>query len=172
MTVYCDTRQQKGKHTNIDGWFDRNEVEYEYKKLDFGDYMTDGSNISVDTKRNMQEVACNCGRDHARFVREIKRANEAGYQLVVLVEAMGYRDVHDVARWINRVCARCDRRRLGYCNPNFGGGCSAGHRKPITGPTLARIMESLEQRHNVRFEFCHPAHTARRICEILGVMTK
>ena len=170
--IYCDTRQQAGKHKNIDGWFEQHKIPYEYKKLDFGDYMVDGSNISVDTKRSMQEVCGNCGRDHARFVREIERARSAGYRLVILVEACGYYSVRDVAKWTNKVCRNCEKRRKGFCNPVSSMGCSARHRKPMTGATLSRIMETLEREHGVRFEFCHPMHTAARICELLGVEYK
>ena len=169
LKIYCDTRQQKGKHENIDRWFERHGVEYEYRKLDFGDYMTDGSNISIDTKRNVQEVAGNCGKDHARFAREMERAREAGYRLVILVETPKYKQVSDIAGWTNRVCARCQKKRMGYCNPKQSIGCSAGHRKPMTGATLARIMKSMESNHGSKFEFCHPAHTARFICDLLGV---
>lgn len=172
MTIYCDTRQQKGKHKNIDGWFERHGVPYEYKKLDFGDYSIDGSNVSIDTKRSMQEVAGNCGHDHKRFVREMERARTAGYRLVILIEACGYHSISDVARWTNNVCKRCEKKRMGFCNPLHSIGCTAGHKKPITGPTLAKIMKTLELNHGVRFEFCHPMHTARRICELLGVKYK
>ena len=37
------------------------------------------------------------------------------------------------------------------------------------GPTLAKIMLRLESDYGCRFEFCHPARSARRICELLGV---
>ena len=39
-TIYEDTRQQAGKHENIDRWFRNHGVEYEYRKLDAGDYAT------------------------------------------------------------------------------------------------------------------------------------
>lgn len=34
--------------------------------LPFGDYMLEGSNISIDTKKDVQEVAGNLGKQHAR----------------------------------------------------------------------------------------------------------
>jgi hypothetical protein len=42
-------------------------------------------------------------------------------------------------------------------------------RKPVQGPQLAKSMATLEQRYGVRFEFCHSMHSAKRICELLGV---
>lgn len=167
--LLCDTRQHAGKHANIDGWLDRHGVPYEYRKLDFGDYMVEGSNVSVDTKRDMAEVCGNCGRDHARFVREMERARAAGYRLVILTEASGYHDLHDVAGWTNSVCRRCERRRMGTCDPAVSMGCAEHRHKPMQGATLARTMRTLEANHGVRFEFCHPMHTAARICELLGL---
>lgn len=38
----------------------------------------------------------------------------------------------------------------------------------MQGPTLARILSSMERRHNVVFEFVSKRDAARRICELLG----
>lgn len=174
MRLLEDSRQQIAhgdKHLNKHRWWEGHGVEVERVKLDFGDYMVEGSNISVDTKRNIQEVAGNLGREHARFVREIERANQAGYLLVVLVETGGkYKAVDDIGQWTSTVCLRCQRRRMGYCNPKMSMGCAAHHgHKPMQGATVVKIMRRLEEKHQVRFEVCHPAHSAQRICDILGV---
>lgn len=164
-TVWCDTRQQKGKHTNIDRWFDSHGVEYEYRKLDYGDYMREGSNISVDTKKDIQEVAGNVGRDHARFVRECERAAEAGYHLVILVE--GVADGGKALRageWVSGVCKRCHK-----CKPELTKGCRRYGRKPLQGKALASIIAGIEDNHGVEFRFCRRDQTAKVICEILGV---
>lgn len=168
--IICDTRQQRGKHQNIDEWFDAHGVPYEYRKVDAGDYVTDGSNVAVDTKQGLSEVAGNLGRDHARFARECDRAREAGYRLVILVECGApYRSIDDAERWVNDVCRRCELRRLGHCDPLHGGGCRRFRSRPMPGQTLARIMRSMERDHACRFEFCDRRSTARRICELLGV---
>lgn len=170
MTVYCDTRQQKGKHTNIDGWFDRHGVEYAYQKLDFGDYMTDGSNVSVDTKKGIEELAGDIGRDHARFVRELDRAAEAGYRLVVLVEtARPICEIDDVAGYVAKPCRMCEKRRWGGCSPVSTMRCTRYRSKPMQGGTIVRMLHTLESKHQVRFEFIHPSSAARRICDLLGV---
>jgi hypothetical protein len=168
--ILIDTRQKIGKHENIDGWLDAHGIPYEYRKLDFGDYMVDGSNVSVDTKQGLAEVAMDVGRDHDRFVREMERAREAGCRLVVLVECGApYRSIESVARWTNDACRRCEWYRRLLCDPNAAGRCRKYHGKPIKGQTVARIMATLEERHGCRFEFVHPKGTARRICELLGV---
>ena len=166
-----DTRQQDGKHDNIERWMVAHGVDFAPRAaaLPFGDYMLDGSNISVDTKQDLQEVAGNLGRDHARFVRECERARAEGYRLVILIEQRGYGSVADVAGWTNRVCVRCQHRKWRRCDPSTSKGCVAKRCKPMTGATLAKIMAKVEEDHGVRFEFCAPTSTARRICEILGV---
>lgn len=169
--IIADTRQQAGRHTNIDRWFDRHGVTYEYRKVDAGDYIrADGlSNRSIDTKKGIAEVAGNVGRDHDRLVREIERANDAGYRLIFLIEARGYHEIWDVARWVAVPCQRCQRRRMGYCDPRTSMRCATHKRKPMQGPQVARIMQGIARDHGCIWAFCDPASTGRMICEFLGV---
>lgn len=164
--IWCDTRQQKGKHRHVDGWFEARGVPFEYRKLDFGDYArADGaSNVAVDTKKDVAEVAGNVGRDHARFARECDRAREAGWRLVVLVEEHPeYNDRAALSTWVSGACRRCRR-----CDPRSDA-CRRYRFKPMQGGPLAKIVAGLERNHGVRFEFCSRRDTARRICELLGV---
>lgn len=164
--IICDTRQQAGKHEHVDRWFERHGVDFEYRKLDFGDYMTEGSNVSVDTKKDMAELASNLGKDHARFVRECERARSVGHRLIILVEAGDrYNDAAEVARWLSPVCLRCRR-----CNPREAATrCTRFKRKPMQGRQLLSIMAGMEKNHGVWFSFCDRRKTARTICELLGV---
>ena len=164
--IQIDTRQQVGKHTNIDSWFDSHGIEYFYQKLDFGDYaeVDNGGNIVVDSKQDMQEVAGNVGHDHARFVRECDRAAEAGYRLYILVEEHPeYADRDLLATWVSGVCRRCRK-----CDP-LESKCVARRFKPLNGPTLRKIIDRIEYDHGARFLFCDKRDTARVICELLGV---
>ena len=171
--LYCDTRQHAGKHDAKMRWWEAHGVDTEVRKLDFGDYMTDGSNISIDTKRGVAELAQNVRRDHARFRREIERANEAGCRLVVLVENTdGITRVADVRSWRNPHCRSCKVRRHAGCDPMASTGGCARHRtvKPIQGPQLAKTLGTMEERYGVEFAFCRPQDAARIICERLGVL--
>lgn len=174
MIVYIDTRQQRGKHDVKHAWFAAHGVDTERKTLDFGDYMVDGSNISIDTKRDIDEIAKNInGRGHDRFKRECIRARDAGYRLVILVENRdNVHSVSDLAGWTNGHCAACAERKRDRCDPHDNSGkCSKhGTRKPIQGERLARAMSTMSERYGVRFEFCEPKESARIICELLGVM--
>ena len=53
MTLLCDTRQQKGKHKNIEQYCKRNGIEMINKCLSVGDYAFPGGKISVDTKQDL-----------------------------------------------------------------------------------------------------------------------
>lgn len=168
-----DSRQQVhhgDKHANKHRWWDAHGVGVVRAKLDVGDYCAFGSNVTVDTKKGLTETAACCGRDHARFAREMDRARGAGFRLVVLIETGGpYHEVPDVSRWVGVACRRCEHRRYGRCDPVSSMSCRRWRSKPLQGATLAKIMRGMERDHDCRFELCHPAHTARRICELLGV---
>ena len=171
--IMIDTRQHAGKHSIKDGWWASHGVSTIRTKLDFGDYMAEGSNVSVDTKRSIAEIAQNInGRNHDRFKRECVRARDAGCRLVILVENRdGAESALDVNKWMNDHCRACGIRRQGGCSPWDASSKCAKHgtRKPIQGPRLAKAMSTMEERYGVRFMFCHPRDTARIICELLGV---
>ena len=86
--IYEDTRQQVhdgDKHAAKHEWWAAHGVEVERRKLDFGDYMAEGSNRSIDTKRDIYEMMANIGSGYRRIDHECARAREAGYRLVFLV---------------------------------------------------------------------------------------
>ena len=174
--IYEDTRQQThhgDKHAAKHAWWAEHGVEIERRKLDTGDYMTDGSNVTVDTKRGIDELAQNInGRNHERFKNECVRARDNGLLLVVLVECtQGYGNATDVAAWTNGHCLACSYRHKRACNPRDAHGKCPRHgtRKPIQGPRLSKALFTMSKRYKVRFEFCHPRDAARRVCELLGV---
>lgn len=170
QVLWEDTRQQADKHRVKNAWWEAHGVEVQRRKLDFGDYMRDGSNISIDTKKGLEEVAMDVGRDHRRFVAEMDRAREAGCRLIVLVETAGpYHEIDDAMKWTNKACRMCELRRFGTCDPVGCMRCRKFRRKPLQGGTVAKMMRTLEEDHDVRFVFCHPRSTARTICEILGI---
>lgn len=171
-----DTRQQVhggvDKHAAKHRWWAAHGVEVVRRKLDFGDYMTPGSNYSIDTKRNMAEIAQNInGKNHQRFREECKRAQEAGCRLVVLVENTdGYHCLANVNAWTNTHCRHCIHYKRHACDPRRAGRCARhGTPKPIQGDRLAKAMATMQERYGVRFEFCAPKESARIVCELLGV---
>lgn len=167
-SIQIDTRQQSHKHDHVDGWLKNHGIEYFYKKLDFGDYASvgNGGNVSVDTKQDLDELAGNLGREHARFSRECQRAIAAGYRLVVLVECgERYGDADVLGRWLGRACRKCRR-----CDPLDPSTICARYRaKPMNGSRMLPIMAGLERKYGTRFMFCDKRDTARTICDLLGV---
>ena len=53
MILLCDTRQQKGKHKNIEQYCKRHGIALVRQKLNVGDYMIPGGKISCDTKQDL-----------------------------------------------------------------------------------------------------------------------
>ena len=168
MQIIEDTRQQEGRHRHVAAWMRAHGVDFapRARALPYGDYMREGSNISIDTKKDLDELAGNLGREHARFARECDRARADGYRLVVLTEAgERYNDVAELSRWLGYACRKC--RRCDPADPSSR--CTRYRTKPMHGALLASIMAGMERDHGVHFYFCDRRDTARSICEILGV---
>lgn len=171
-----DSRQQVhdgDKHAAKHAWWAAHGVEVERTALKFGDYMTDGSNVAVDTKRDLYELLGNLGADYRRIDHECARAREAGYRLVFLVECgEKYADPVELSKVRARFCLKCNHGQAGRCDPTReGSGCikRGGRHKPFQGYQLAPRMKVLALKHGARFEFCNPSESAQRICELLGV---
>lgn len=164
--IYVDSRQQAGKHAEKHGWLVAHGIDLVRRKLDEGDYQTDGSNVTVDTKAHMDELAANVTRDHARFARECDRAAARGYRLVVLTE-----EDTDPWEWTNGRCRTCPVRVRLCCHPRQKGeACGRyGTAKPTQGNTLAKSVKSMAESHGTVFDFCPKRDTGRKICEWLGV---
>ena len=149
MTIIEDTRQKSGMHELKHQHFEEMGVELVRNMLPFGDYALPPT-ISVDTKADMAEIASNIGSDHQRFKRECIAARDAGCQLIILVENTdGIACVADVHKWVNP--EQIYRPRA------------------ITGERLQKAMLTMSERYGVRFEFCEPEQSAKRIMELLGV---
>lgn len=149
MHLIEDSRQQAGKHEVKHSHFEEMGVRLIRCKLPFGDYSTI-PRISVDTKANMAEIAQNIGIDHKRFKNECIAAKDAGCQLIILVENTdGIQKVEDVHKWVN---------------PDI-----VYRPKAITGERLQKAMQTMSERYGVKFEFCNPEQSAKRIIELLEV---
>lgn len=118
-------------------------------KLPFGDYALLPP-VSIDTKASMDEIAGNiCGAEHRRFINECKAAKNAGTQLIILIENnLGITDLSQVHTWVNP--------RVVY-SP-----------KAVQGNRLQKAMETISQRYGVKFMFCAPEESAKKIMELLS----
>lgn len=149
MLILEDTRQQAKKHETKHKWFAENDIKVERCRLYVGDYtLPTNQSICIDTKRDLQELAQNVCQQHERFRSELVRAQEAGIHLIVLCEHGGnIKSLEDVYFWQN------PRRKT-----------SPG---AISGQRLFKILNTMQNKYGVRFEFCDKRQTGRKIVEIL-----
>ena len=168
MIILEDSRQQARKHDNKHRYFAEAGIEVRRTKLYVGDYTlpTDQS-ICVDTKKDIQELVTDVVQDHERFRAECVRAQEAGIQLVILVEDIGgyadrqhkvfnrpVKNLDDLFQWANpRLFIRKDGKQK--------------YPKATRGSQLAKICMTMQKKYGVRFEFCLPVESGRRVVEIL-----
>lgn len=145
--LICDSKEKKNEH--ILRYFDRHGIDYKIRKLDVGDYMFEGGTISVDTKRSVDELASNMlnRNDHARFLREAKRAADSGIKLIVLLETSKYKAIPDLREWRSK----------------YSG---------ITGRALMDAIYKTHISYGVEFMFAPKVSTGRRILEILSMEDK
>ena len=144
----CDSRERKNEH--ILRYFDRHGIDYEIRKLDVGDYMLEGNDtISVDRKASVDELASNMlnRNDHARFLREAKRAADSGIKLIVLLETSKYKSIPDLREWRSK----------------YSG---------ISGRSLMDAIYKTHISYGVEFMFAPKVSTGRRILEILSMEDK
>ena len=146
--LIVDSREKWTQAGNADrhlkSYFERHGIEYRVEALDVGDYMIEGGKISVDRKQNLDELAKNLTNreDHARFMREVRRAYAARITLIVLIEQRGINGTNDVLRWRSK-------------------------HSPVTGAAIVREMFRIRMAYGVKFLFCDKLSTGRRIMEIL-----
>ena len=147
MVIIEDTRQQAGKHEKKHNSFDAEGVAVFRSKLPVGDYAAAPS-VAVDTKAGLLEIATNlCGNiaEQQRFARECKNARALGCRLVFLIETGKYKSPRDM----------------------IGHNIKLKNGRTIPGEQLFRAMTLTAERYGVKFEFCAPSESGRRIVEIL-----
>ncbi len=153
--IIQDTREQKGKHKNIEKYCSDNGILLRRECLGIGDYTlpTDRS-IAIDVKKDMYEIAGNlCSADHERFRNECIKAKQYGCKLYVLVEEPNINGLRDV---------------IGWQSDTIKSGKQKGKPKTaVKGLTLARTMSTMQVKYGVKFLFCSKDETGRIIEDIL-----
>lgn len=154
--LLIDTRQQDGKHRRKHDYFASVPgLTTMRTKVTVGDYMLVGGTISVDTKRNVLELAQDIDHEHDRFRKECETARDLGIELVVLVENDdGIMTLDMLPAWEN------PRRSINQ---------RKGLKPPIDGRRLYKACMTMSDRYGVRFEFCTPAAAGPRVLQLLGL---
>jgi hypothetical protein len=150
MICQIDSREKARAIQKILAEFENQGIKHFVSKLPVGDYMNlDNPKVVVDRKQGLPEVAVNVGQDHARFKRELERAQEYGIHLIFLVEHGGsIKTLEDVQNWVN---------------PRL-----KEHPLALTGPRLYRIMLTMQNKYGIEWLFCSKKDTGKRIIELLS----
>jgi len=150
MICQIDSREKARAIQKIVAEFDRQGIKHFVSKLPIGDYMNyDNPRMVVDRKQSLAEVAVNVGQDHARFKRELERAQEFGIGLIFLVEHGGSIKTLDDVR--------------GWNNPRL-----KNHPLALSGERLYKIMLTIQNKYGIAWEFCDKRCTGKRIIELLS----
>lgn len=148
MVIFEDTRNQAGKHRNIEKYCKEKGIEIIRQALCVGDYMISNSGaVCVDTKQDVAELAGNIFQDHERFREECERAQRCGIQLVVLVEEVLPGGL--LENW---------RSPLGR---------DGRPRHRFDPATLKKAMLTMQEKYGVKFRFCDGRSTGRVLMEYL-----
>lgn len=149
MVILEDTRQQEGKHKNIDTYFSRCKIDVARCCLYVGDYtIANDQSRAVDTKQDVLEISKDImSSDHERFRRECERAMAAGIKLLVLIEEQ-----------------LPDGGLINWQSPTDSRGRAL---TTVKGESLRRAMLTMTMKYGVRFRFCDSRQTGRLIVEYL-----
>lgn len=168
MIILEDTRQQSGKHTNKESYFQKNGIEVKRTKLYVGDYtLPTNQSICIDTKQDIGELISDLVDQHDRFRGECLRAQEAGIKLIILVEHDGewcdykktiwnkpVRKLEDLAQWRNpRAFIFRNGKQL--------------YPRATKGVTLLKMCSTMQKKYGVEFQFCESGVCGKRIVELL-----
>lgn len=155
MAIFVhDTRDKAGKHKNLDDYLVSQGHQIVRSKLYVGDItLLNDQRICIDLKRNLAEVVVNVTQQHERFIREIKRAQDANIKLIFLVEHGGsVKTLCDVPKWEN------PRLKVSPL--------------AVSGERLFKIMYTMMQKYNIEWEFCDKRCTGKKVLELLGADEK
>ena len=133
--------------------------------LDFGDYVVSTSNIVIDTKKDVDELSLDVGKDHARLRCAIDQGGGLGLPPRRSHRAAPeYNDRENLRHWSGYVCRKCRK-----CDPNGGDHRRTRKYTPMHGARLAKILDKLEENHGAKFVFCSKSKSAQVICDMMGI---
>ena len=150
MVLLEDTRNQAGKHKNIETYCKQAGIEIIRTKLLVGDYMLTGpesGGISVDTKYGVPELASNVFQEHERFREECEKAQRCGIQLIVLTEEV------------------LPHGRIDHWRSPMGR--DGLPRYKFDPEKLRKAMITMQDKYQVKFRFCDGRSTGKILLEYL-----
>lgn len=153
--ILVDSREKQNQHILND--FYRAKVQFLDKQpLKFGDYLNHEKKVVIERKRDLIEFAGNCGKNHARFKRELEKCRAAGYKMYILIEQpMKY---EDLPKWKNPRAYSVKKIINGKVR-EF---------KPMSGYQIKAICDSWKAQYNITFIFCNKKSSAYIIYNLLS----
>lgn len=120
--------------------------------------------VSVDTKKDCNELYQDLIQDHARFSDSCFLAQNNNIQLYILVENKdGVTSLDTIGRWKNEISWK---RYFGAKKRAEKAGKKAP-RPPVSPTQLMKIMWTMQEKYGVKFLFCTPEETGSKIAELL-----
>lgn len=159
--IVQDTREQRGKHRNIESYMRERGIKIIRDKVYAGDYtLPTDRRVCIDVKQDIIEIAGNiCGAEHERFRDELKRAQETGTQLYILIQ-QNESNGHSIT---------CPEDLYLWEPPKFRYGKKKGEpRTLVKGAPLGKAMRTMETKYGAVFLFCRPEEAGKIILELLG----
>lgn len=110
---------------------------------------------------------------HGFFHRGLKRAQNSGIRLIVLVDNRdGVKSIEDLFRWVNSRLNiwKNSNQVIGYYkngNPRYKK--VQKYPNAMTGERLAKACLTMQLKYGVEFQFCTPEESGERILSILNV---
>lgn len=110
---------------------------------------------------------------HGFFHRGIKRAQNSGIRLIVMVDNRdGVRSVEDLFHWLNprlKIWVNSDEVIGCYKNGKTRYKKVPKYKNAMTGERLAKACLTMQLKYGVEFQFCRPEEAGERILSILRV---
>ena len=148
MVLLEDTRNQVGKHRNIEAYCRMTGIEIIRQALIVGDYMIANQGaISIDTKQDVRELAMDVFQEHKRFRSECERAQKCGITLIILTEE-----------------TLPGGRLENWRSPIGRDGLPMYRFDPVK---LKKAMITMQDKYGVKFRFCDGRSTGRIMMEYL-----
>lgn len=118
-------------------------------------------NLSEETRSLMHTLYV---KRHGSFHRELKRAQNNGIKLIILVENRdNVNEVRDLAHWSDKAAWK----RYNIQMNRFRKGLGRRPAEPQSGAVLMKALLTMESKYGVEFQFCRPEESAERIVKIL-----
>lgn len=110
---------------------------------------------------------------HGFFHRGLKRAQNSGIKLIVLVDNRdGVKSIEDLFRWVNSRLNiwKNSNQVIGYYkNGNTRYKKVQKYPNAMTGERLAKACLTMQLKYGVEFQFCKPEEAGERILSLLNV---